>query len=373
MEPCGGIDRRDGVRRRVYLTALVLGIPVITAVWFTRRGSDAAIAIGYPPYILSQVWVTAGLISRRMSVRRAERVVLVATVATYLAGFAHGVLTTTSVAGLEQVTTVSSTLTIILMPMLAHVAFETAQALRVSLAILGTYVGILAVRLVPDVLAGRGEGVADHLSVVMALGAAVGLLHVIAQVKEQAAEARLTATAMEHLANTDDLTGIANRRQLQDVLDRQVSRAAEDAPLAVILLDIDHFKVVNDTYGHHVGDTVLQRTAEVLSAQMRPSSLLGRWGGEEFLVIAPMTTSAQALVLAERCRASLAAAAFPVVGTITASLGVATHVPGETAWSLMRRVDRAMYRAKTQGRDGVVYEDDAVWTQELSRVPGADA
>lgn len=353
------IDRRDGLRRRIYLTCLLLGMPVLVAMWLVHRDTDPFIAIAYPLYALSQAYVTVGLLSRRLSVQNAERVVLVGTVITYLSALAFGLFTSDNLAELREQTTVSSLLTINLMTMLAYVAFETRQALRVSVGIFAAYVGIVAIRLVPEAFAGRlgGEAV-DYLSLMVFLGTSVGLLHVMAQVKEQAAEARSTAAAMSALANTDALTGIANRRQLLETLEAQVSQEpAEDSPLAVILLDIDFFKQVNDTYGHDAGDVVLQQVAATLTGAVRINDFVGRWGGEEFLIIAPHTTAEEAAKLAERCRVTLSATTFDGVDQVTASLGVATHRPGDTGWLLLRRADEALYLAKATGRDRVrVYQ-----------------
>ena len=228
-----------------------------------------------------------------------------------------------------------------------------------SLVVFGEFVVIVSVRLIPEARSGGvgGEAV-DYLRATVFLGACVGLLHVLAQVKGQVAEARSAAAAMTELANTDVLTGIANRRQLHTALQERLAEAeaapGED-PLAVVLLDLDHFKQINDTHGHDAGDAVLRRVALTLAEVVRPTDLLGRWGGEEFLVIAPRTSPADAAALAERCRASLADTAFPVVGRVTASLGVAMHRPGDSAWQLLRRADDALYGAKASGRDAVRY------------------
>lgn len=159
---------------------------------------------------------------------------------------------------------------------------------------------------------------------------------------------------MTALANTDALTGLANRRRLLAVLDERIAQAeATGNVLSVILLDIDRFKRINDTSGHDAGDLVLQGVAEALRSAISPNDLLGRWGGEEFLVISPESTASETVDLAERCRTRLAETTFPGDGSVTASLGVSSLVPGEGSWPILRRADHAMYAAKAGGRDQV--------------------
>lgn len=347
------IDRRDALRRRIYLACLVVGIPSLCSVWFVQRTDDPFIAVAYPLYALSQVWVLVGLWRWRMDVRTAERVVLLGTVLTFLGGLAVGVAAVSDLAGLREELNVSTLLTINLMAMLAYVAFETTAALRLSLGVVAAFVAILAFRLVPEVAAtGVSSDVTDYLAVTMFLLTSVGLLHVMAQVKSQAAEASVTAAAMEALANTDALTGLANRRQLHDRLENRVT-AGTGTELAVILLDIDHFKRVNDTHGHAMGDEVLRQVATVLSAVARPGDLVGRWGGEEFLLIAPGASPADADRLAEACRGAVEDSAVPPSDPVTASIGVASLRQDDTAWTLLSRADEALYEAKAHGRNRV--------------------
>lgn len=157
-------------------------------------------------------------------------------------------------------------------------------------------------------------------------------------------------------AATDALTGLPNDRALQASLKRMVAHASRTfTPLAMILLDLDHFKLVNDTHGHNKGDEVLAAVGSVLEATARESDLAGRWGGEEFLILLPGADRAGALVAAEKLRAAIAAITVAGVDTpIRASLGVAV-MPEDAAdaTTLMRNADRALYSAKARGRDRV--------------------
>jgi len=159
---------------------------------------------------------------------------------------------------------------------------------------------------------------------------------------------------LEILASTDPLTGLANRQHLDRQLAREIDRAhryGED--LCLLLFDLDHFKAVNDTWGHKVGDEVLVRTARLLAAQIRGSDSSFRWGGEEFVVLAPHTNLAGGLALADKIRAAFAAQPYPTVGPVTASFGVAAWVPGLSAEHWFKRADQALYQAKEGGRNRV--------------------
>ena len=165
------------------------------------------------------------------------------------------------------------------------------------------------------------------------------------------------------LAFRDPLTGLANRRRVGDVLETVLETAlAEtnrtDRPCAVLLLDLDHFKAVNDAYGHGTGDTVLREVARRLAAGLRPGDLLGRWGGEEFIVVLPVADAPAARALAERLRTDLEDA--PVIGTLrlTLSAGTASSKPGDTPAALVARADGALYRAKHSGRNRTVAAED---------------
>nr|WP_198984139.1 diguanylate cyclase [Herbaspirillum sp. ASV7] len=151
---------------------------------------------------------------------------------------------------------------------------------------------------------------------------------------------------------TDGLTQLANRIRLEQVLADNLALALrEGIGFALILLDIDHFKQVNDTHGHMVGDDVLVRVAQILAAAVRGSDVVGRWGGEEFMVVAPATSLEQATWLAEQLRAHIAHADFHPAGRKTASFGVAALERGEDLACLLSRVDSALYEAKRGGRN----------------------
>lgn len=158
---------------------------------------------------------------------------------------------------------------------------------------------------------------------------------------------------LEKLMLTDPLTNVGNRRYLTQFLDAEVLRAERYArPLTVAFFDLDHFKSVNDKYGHKVGDLVLVRVAAYLNGAMRQSDSVGRFGGEEFVMLLTETTVEDGLVLVERMREAIGQLKFPEIQeAITISAGLAQRQAGEGAEALLQRSDRALYQAKTQGRN----------------------
>lgn len=163
-----------------------------------------------------------------------------------------------------------------------------------------------------------------------------------------------TLVEVQRLASTDKLTGAWNRRRLEEVVINEMDRLRRyDHPLSLLIIDIDFFKKVNDQYGHPVGDQVLADVAAMVQSSLRISDSLTRWGGEEFVVLCPNTTLSTVARLGERLREKIAKADFPVVKSITVSIGVAECGSGETWDDWFKRADTALYRAKSGGRNQV--------------------
>ena len=158
----------------------------------------------------------------------------------------------------------------------------------------------------------------------------------------------------EQLAQRDRLTGIGNRQALEQALPTLIGHAERyEEPLAMVLLDLDHFKRVNDTWGHPVGDEVLIKTAQVVRQAIRSDDRFFRMGGEEFVVLMPQTNAGGAERAAEKMRLALEAVDHPRVGRVTASFGVSERVWGEDFPSWYKRTDEALYQAKEAGRNRV--------------------
>jgi diguanylate cyclase (GGDEF)-like protein len=146
------------------------------------------------------------------------------------------------------------------------------------------------------------------------------------------------------VANTDELTGLPNRRPVWALV---TEKAERDEVISIALIDIDHFKRLNDARGHAAGDEALVKIARRLRSMTRDGDIIGRWGGEEFVAVLRGGAD-EALQAMERIRAAVARA-----GEVTVSIGVAAREPGEDPWSALRRADRALYDAKRAGRDRV--------------------
>jgi diguanylate cyclase (GGDEF)-like protein len=160
---------------------------------------------------------------------------------------------------------------------------------------------------------------------------------------------------LEYSSNYDALTDLPNRRYMSRRLDEAAALAARhpESGFAVMIADLDHFKTINDRFGHAAGDKVLQATARALEAPLREYDLCARWGGEEFLFLLPSCDRDGAAAMAERLRSGMAAMS-PVRKSIpnpTISIGYTTHLPGESTDETLQRADRALYEAKAKGRD----------------------
>ena len=175
----------------------------------------------------------------------------------------------------------------------------------------------------------------------------------------------------EALSRKDSLTGLATRGWLDETLAQEVERSRRyGSPLSLVMGDLDHFKAVNDAFGHQVGDKVLQNTARALQEAVRMTDLVGRYGGEEFLIVLPSTGLVEAYILAERVRElvkemTAASLAEPVTG----SFGVVERQIDETVALVLHRVDGALYEAKRRGRNQVCAVGDLSTSLPLAASP----
>ncbi len=177
------------------------------------------------------------------------------------------------------------------------------------------------------------------------------------QTEEKVKEQARTIEELRSRVRIDGLTGLLNRHALESDLSKELSKVKRYRyPLCLIMCDIDHFKKVNDTYGHSIGDKVLKNLALIWKKSIRETDSIYRYGGEEFMIIAPHTDKKEGLMLAERLRKRASSYRFVVAPpadyiTITVSLGVSEAKPGDTMLDAVNRVDKALYMAKEQGRN----------------------
>ena len=162
---------------------------------------------------------------------------------------------------------------------------------------------------------------------------------------------------LERLSATDHLTGAWNRAHFDRIIESELGRSLRfRQPLTLVLLDIDHFKRINDEFGHQAGDAVLQDFVRFVQQRVRSGDLFFRWGGEEFVILAVSTGHRNAGSLAEALRRKVEANTFPEVGALSVSIGVAEHLDSETPAAWFHRVDEALYKAKQGGRNRVVVD-----------------
>jgi diguanylate cyclase (GGDEF)-like protein/PAS domain S-box-containing protein len=185
-----------------------------------------------------------------------------------------------------------------------------------------------------------------------------GELSYYAAIERDLTEYKRLQSRLENMANTDSLTGLSNRQSFLHRAEKEFSRARRYArPLATVMIDVDHFKDINDRYGHAAGDIVLREVSAICQCSLRGSDLLGRVGGEEFVLLLPDTPQSNAIYVAERMREQLAKTPIDVDGvvvTITASFGVASLCDADINFnSILERADEAMYHAKHDGRNKV--------------------
>jgi diguanylate cyclase (GGDEF)-like protein len=226
----------------------------------------------------------------------------------------------------------------------------------------------VATQSIPVILYARRATTEDRvraldLGAIDLLSKPFGRAELVARVRA-ALRFRHTLCALEQRAHLDGLTGLANRGAFEDQLLREwnVHRRYGTA-LSIVIADLDHFKAINDTFGHSAGDEVLRQTARLLAGSARRSDLIARYGGEEFVVLAPKCSLHAAGSLARRFRAALAELVITSQGTritVTASIGVAAaDWAHDTPMSLFRRADHALYQAKKSGRDAIwLYDPD---------------
>jgi two-component system cell cycle response regulator len=200
-------------------------------------------------------------------------------------------------------------------------------------------------------LDGMRQGVQDYLVEPVADGEVLTRVEAAARTKDLQHELVAQGARLEALLREDALTGLSNRRAILTQLAGMVSGARRHGhPLSIAILDLDHFKRINDTHGHKTGDAVLVAFAHAMGTHLRAEDQLGRLGGEEFLVLLPETSESAAQHVAEKLRVEVAGAPTPV--PVTVSIGLATW-DGEAPEDLLHRADEALYAAKDAGRDRV--------------------
>lgn len=357
--------------RRVYpgfndwvISQVVLAVGVVLLSWATWLSPRMFVLIGNSLLMLSLVFVYTGCI-RFFDLPRHRYWPYYGLLAVAVAAFAW-LIGTEGPASLRSL--VFSLFTAIMMARVI-VALVTQKELRSDPSVLLLYAAafvaavffsaraviLLYVGPETDLWNQRLLAAAFYVGIVYSTLLVFGFLQLVQARTEgelQAAQAKA-----EELANIDRLTGAWNRRRFENEAVREIAKATRHKqPLSLIAFDIDQFKAINDLHGHLAGDQVLIGICELVLARIRTTDALIRWGGDEFLIMAPMTGAADAEALAHALCADLASGNFGAAEKVTLSVGVAQHHPTESLDAWLARADRAIYAAKAQGRDQVVVD-----------------
>jgi len=194
------------------------------------------------------------------------------------------------------------------------------------------------------------------LNIAIAHAICIGLLSSTTRLRVKTDKTEERADTLENIAYIDLLTRILNRRGIEKVFDElNLENTTETTRYAVLMIDIDHFKLINDQYGHLTGDNVLSKVAAKLNRNIHPNDLLGRWGGEEFIVVTLNRTIKQTIELAEKLKIAISELIIDDIKDITVSIGVGHSSEAESKIDVLRIADNNLYKAKNSGRNSVCY------------------
>lgn len=359
----------EATKRAIYLGALGFAVPTIPFVMVLRWDVEPLIRLTYPVLVLVLVGLFVGLLTHRIAPSTAELVVLIVVPALWIVRLAAVLYLQPDLSIAAAVVNQSIGPGFVILAIVAYLALPARQ----GLALAGGFVLVSTVVVLPRVIeelvrAGPTSDVIGLLRVGVTTGVSVALLYALAALKAQVATAQAHAETNAVLARTDQLTGLLNRRAILERLQALFALAERHGrPLTLAVVDLDHFKLVNDAAGHLAGDEVLRAVAEVMADQVRDSDVIGRWGGDELLVVLPETEADAAassmLRVLERVRREVHASGNQERNgadgdgpRITLSVGIAERVPEDDQHRLLSRADHALYRAKQGGRDRVVVD-----------------
>jgi len=348
-------DSLNNVKRRVYMAALAGGVVSVVLLWANSGLTNPSMMVTFPLFALFSLGCIWALWRRTLPVLVIERIAFAGGAGFALIHLAHALYISEDLSGARTGVTEISFLTLTALYVVATLVFDRSAALRISLALFGTSFVLVLAKVVVEIQAGLDTGeVSWVIRMNGFMAAIIAFSYASSYVKDEMLRQRIAAETMRQLAHTDQLTGVANRRRFYSDLRDEMEKARRyGRPLCVILFDLDHFKDINDSYGHERGDVVLWEIVQAIEPVLRATDHLGRWGGEEFIIMTPETDLHQSHRLAERLRESIARHEIDTIPGITASFGIARYKADDTEQALIKRADEALYRAKTRGRNRV--------------------
>lgn len=343
-------------KRFLYQMGLSICALIVALSWFLRRPNDHFIDYVYPAFILVLVVVFVLLRQRKVALERLENLIFALVAGLVLTRLGWHFHFAGSIDDQLLILVGGHYWAVGSLIVAGTIMLEGSRGLRAGIAILvmttvialsGVAKGLLVVGVELETL---GYLLRVHLFLLVLL-----MLAIVAMIiRDHHRRVLIRAEVLDQWAYTDTLTGLFNRRAIDAFLAREIAEAKRYVrPLSIILIDIDHFKKVNDTHGHLVGDKVLMKIARRLSSQMRRSNFLARWGGEEFLIVAPETRAHEAIHFAKRCQAAVASAPFDGI-SVTATFSVSELRADDSIETLLERADVHLYRGKDAGRNRVV-------------------
>ncbi|MEW6505588.1 MAG: GGDEF domain-containing protein [Chloroflexota bacterium] len=339
------IDQR---RRWLYLIAAFPGFLSVVYIWLQKHDQEVFIRFTYPFLAAALAIWCVTLLWKRIPLNWIERSVLITTTMFFLAKYIyflyfHPLL-------IEQWQEVEAVFwTFAFSFILSYIVFPRGLALRFNLFFLG-------IVFVTGALRFSALGDALTLELIRLETRVAGILFLVfllAKAKDDLNLSLAETNRIQAIAHTDSLTLLPNRRGMTSLLEEHLANRRR---FAVILADVDFFKRINDTFGHETGDKILREVGECLHYQLRASDVIGRWGGEEFLILALEEDQKRVLHLANRLRETVESYEFSDNLPVTMSFGVTLSRERDTVKSLLQRADKAMYRAKNNGRNRVEWE-----------------
>lgn len=354
----------DSKENTSFQNLLLLGAFVIVAIWLLEYQAGLVQLFDSIGYSVTLIVVTLCYsLSRFRNNSKLAKTIVFFHIAIYL--FALVVFSFIHVVNQGSLYPISSTMQ--WMPIIYIVAFlflPTNLAMISSLVIYALLVCLLILSYTPIFPAGNVELNALMFNMVLAHGLYIVSMFSVIRLRNTTQRQQIRAQELEKEANLDGLLGIANRRYLQKLMDRFES---ERQAVSLILIDVDHFKQINDSYGHTAGDQVLLELIQCIIESLRPIDVIGRWGGEEFLVLADCAKGEDAVTLAQRIQQQVATHSFSLGKSITVSIGIADYEPGKQMEMTFNQADKALYQAKDNGRNQTVHFSQLSATEFISQ------
>ena len=281
-KPSVPTDPLERVKRKTYLIATLAGLPAVLLVWVSMRPEGLVANIAFSLFVLFYVACVLALYSRVVSIRLAERVMFLGVVLFAFAHLSYVLYANGSLADSRTIITEVTYTTLTVLYVAAYLVFDSRTALRISLTLFGLELFAVLVKALSELPAGPDqEEILWLLRMHAFMGAVIALIYASSYLKVQLLKQREMAEVMHRLAHTDQLTGVANRRELYSELQEETEKTERyGRPLSIIFFDLDHFKSVNDTYGHDRGDNVLCEVVRSVESVLRATDRLGRWGGK---------------------------------------------------------------------------------------------